>query len=56
MRLAGLRALRGYKAPKGYYSGAVRPAAPNLLDRQINGGSAISPISLNMRGFFSWRL
>jgi putative transposase len=35
MRLAGLRALRGYKAPKGYYSGAVHPAAPNLLDRQF---------------------
>jgi len=35
MRLAGLRALRGYKAPKGYYGGAVHPAAPNLLDRQF---------------------
>ena len=35
MRLAGLRAQRGYKAPKGYYGGTVHPAAPNLLDRQF---------------------
>jgi putative transposase len=35
MRAAGLRAQRGYKAPKGYYSGTVHPAAPNLLDRQF---------------------
>jgi putative transposase len=34
MRHAGIRALRGYKAAKVYYSGAVHPAAPNLLDRQ----------------------
>ena len=31
MRQAGLRAQRGYKAPKGYYGGTVHPAAPNLL-------------------------
>ncbi|MGK0293587.1 MAG: putative transposase [Porticoccaceae bacterium] len=35
MRLAGLRAQRGYKAPKGYYGGTVHPAAPNILNRQF---------------------
>ena len=35
MRLAGIRAQRGYKVPRGYYSGAVHPAAPNKLARQF---------------------
>ena len=35
MRAAGLRAQRGYKAPRGYCSDTVHPAAPNLLDRQF---------------------
>jgi putative transposase len=35
MRLAGLKALRGYKSPKSYYSGTAHPAVPNLLDRQF---------------------
>jgi putative transposase len=35
MRQAGLRAQRGYKAPKVHYSGKVHPAAPNLLERQF---------------------
>ena len=35
VRLAGIRAQRGYKTPKGYYSGTVHPTAPNLLERQF---------------------
>ena len=35
MRSVGLSAQRGYKRPKGYYSGKPHPAAPNLLDRQF---------------------
>jgi putative transposase len=36
MRQAGLRAQRGYKPPKAYYSGQIHPAAPNILERQFN--------------------
>ena len=35
MRESGLRAQRGYKRPKAYYSGKVHPAAPNILERQF---------------------
>jgi putative transposase len=35
MRAAGLRAQRGYKAPKNYYGGQPNAAAPNILDRQF---------------------
>lgn len=35
MRLADIRAQRGYKAPKNYYGGKVDMAAPNILDRQF---------------------
>ena len=35
MRAAGIRAERGYKAPKGYYSGKPDTVVPNLLDRQF---------------------
>lgn len=35
MQCAEIRAQRGYKAPKNYYSGKPHPAAPNLLDRQF---------------------
>ena len=35
MQAAGLRAVRGYKAPKGYYGGNTNPAAPNILERQF---------------------
>ena len=36
MQAAGIRAQRGYKAPKGYCSGKPHPVAPNLLDRQFD--------------------
>lgn len=35
MQAAGLRAVRGYKAPRGYYGGNTNPAAPNILARQF---------------------
>ena len=35
MQTAGLRAVRGYKAPKGYYGGNINPAAPNILERRF---------------------
>jgi putative transposase len=35
MRQEGIRAQRGYKAPKAYFSGKPHPAAPNLLERQF---------------------
>lgn len=57
MQAAGLRAVRGYKAPKGYYGGSTNPAAPNLLERQFevesltSGGLAILLTSIRMRIF-----
>ncbi|EAQ96125.2 Transposase [Congregibacter litoralis KT71] len=36
MRAAGLRSERGYKRPRGYYSGTPSTLAPNTLDRQFN--------------------
>ena len=36
MRKAGIQAQRGYKAPKSYGGGKVRPAVPNHLDRQFD--------------------
>ena len=36
MRSAGLRAQRGYRAPKGYYGGKPNTVAPNLLDRNFD--------------------
>ena len=43
MRAAGIRAERGYKAPKGYYGGTANPAAPHVSGglrsrNRINGG------------------
>lgn len=35
MQTAGLRAVRGCKRPKDYYSGSTNPAAPNILERQF---------------------
>jgi putative transposase len=39
MKSAGIRAQRGYKAPKDYHNGILHPAAPNLLDRQFEVSS-----------------
>ena len=36
MRRAGLRAVRGYKPPKGYYGGVANPVAANVLQRQFD--------------------
>lgn len=36
MRAAGLRAMRGYKAPKGRYGGKPHVVIPNDLDRQFD--------------------
>ena len=36
MRASGIRAERGYKPPRGYYSGTISPAAPNTLQRQFD--------------------
>jgi putative transposase len=36
MQLAGIKALRGYKAPKGCYGGSIKPSIPNLLDRKFD--------------------
>jgi len=36
MRLAQICAQRGYKRPKGYYSGKPDITAPNTLDRAFN--------------------
>jgi len=36
MQAAGLRAVRGYKAPRGYYGGNINSAAPNILERQFD--------------------
>jgi putative transposase len=36
MRAAGIRAERGYKRPKGYYSGQPHVAVPNTLDRRFD--------------------
>ena len=36
MRQAGLRAKRGYKAPKGYYGGQADIVAPNELNREFS--------------------
>jgi putative transposase len=35
MRLANIRAIRGYKVPRAYYGGQPNEAAPNHLDRQF---------------------
>ena len=35
MQLAGIKAVRGYKAPKVHYGGCEAPTVPNLLDRQF---------------------
>jgi putative transposase len=35
MQSAGIKAIRGYKAPKTNHAGMESPAAPNLLDRQF---------------------
>ncbi len=35
MQSAGIKAIRGYKAPKTNHTGMESPAAPNLLDRQF---------------------
>lgn len=36
MRMLGIRAQRGYKAPRNYYGGNISVIAPNLLNRQFN--------------------
>lgn len=36
MQLAGIKALRGYQAPKGCYGGSIKPSIPNLLDRKFD--------------------
>jgi putative transposase len=35
MQQAGLRAARGYKSPKGYYSGKPATVTPNILQREF---------------------
>jgi len=35
MRLAGIKAQRGYKPPKGYYGGAPDIVVPNVLQREF---------------------
>ncbi len=35
MKSANIKAIRGYKRHKGFYSGKVDLAAPNLLEREF---------------------
>ena len=61
MQAAGIRAQRGYKAPKGYCSGKPHPVAPICLTvslmylRQIGGGSVILRTFTRMKAFCFWR-